>query len=384
LHHVWDVKGWDDCCPFWDDDGQAYFIATNFKDNYKIHLFKMSSDGKQLDINSDSVIHQTEGSEANKLYKINGMYYHFFSEVKSEGRVAMMERSKNIYGPYQCRQLNHVNPLTDKEPNQGGLIKDSSGKWWFFTHQGTGSWEGRAACLLPVTWISGWPVIGKPGVDTIGNMVWQNKKPISSAGKIIAPANDEFNQSHPSPKWEWNYQPRKDKWSLREHEGFLRLHAFVPVKIIDTADKRKLFYRAGNTLTQRSMRTAHNEVVIRISTAGMSNGGAAGLCHFSETYSTFGIIQQDGKKTLQYDNNGEKEIIRIIDAGIIWLRSTWDWNGKSQYAFSLDGKRFTTLNTPYQLSWGFYRGDRTGIYHYNEAEEKGFIDVDWFHYKYSK
>ena len=42
LHKIMDQAGWDDCCPFWDDDGQGYFIGTNFRDGYKIHLFKRS------------------------------------------------------------------------------------------------------------------------------------------------------------------------------------------------------------------------------------------------------------------------------------------------------------------------------------------------------
>ena len=48
LHKVWNVTGWDDPCPFWDDDGQGYLVATHFADQYKIHLFKLSADGKQI------------------------------------------------------------------------------------------------------------------------------------------------------------------------------------------------------------------------------------------------------------------------------------------------------------------------------------------------
>lgn len=73
LHHLWKTKAWDDCCPFCYDDGQAYFITPNFADNYKIHLFKMSGDCKKIGMDSDFIIHQSEGSEANKLYKINGI-----------------------------------------------------------------------------------------------------------------------------------------------------------------------------------------------------------------------------------------------------------------------------------------------------------------------
>ena len=34
--------GWDDCCPFWDEDGQGYLVGTHFADGYKIHLFKLT------------------------------------------------------------------------------------------------------------------------------------------------------------------------------------------------------------------------------------------------------------------------------------------------------------------------------------------------------
>ena len=383
LQQVMKAKGWDDCCPFWDDNGKAYFIATHFADNYKIHLFRMSADGKQIFMKSDSVIHQSQGSEANKLYKINGYYYHFFSEVKEEGRVAMIERSKNIYGPYETRQLNHVNPSIDKEPNQGGLIELASGNWWFLTHQGTGSWEGRAMCLLPVTFINDWPIIGKVGTDTIGNMVWTFKNPVSIS--VITPLqkDDEFNLPFLSPHWEWNYQPRNENWSLTERKGYLRLHAFIPASNANSAEKRKLFYSAGNTLTQRSMRTAKSRVTIKIDVAGMVNGEYGGLCHFSDVYTTIGIKQNNGIRTLFYDNNGKEKEGAQIRQTVVWLQSTWDWQGKNNYAYSLDGKIFTAFGDVSQLTWGFYRGDRISIYNYNKIQDNGFVDVDWFHYRFA-
>ncbi|MBC7784902.1 MAG: glycoside hydrolase 43 family protein, partial [Burkholderiales bacterium] len=137
LHALWRVKGWDDPCPFWDDDGQGYFICSNFSGGYAIHLFKLSADGKSLEPGFDKTLYQSKGSEANKLYKINGLYYHYFSEVHSEGRVVMMRRSKSLDGPWEMKQLNHVNKRLDKEPNQGGIVQAPSGDWWFVSHQGT-------------------------------------------------------------------------------------------------------------------------------------------------------------------------------------------------------------------------------------------------------
>ena len=46
LHCVKAEKGWDDCCPFFDDDGQLYFVGTHFADKYKTYLYRMTPDGK--------------------------------------------------------------------------------------------------------------------------------------------------------------------------------------------------------------------------------------------------------------------------------------------------------------------------------------------------
>ena len=387
LHHVWNVSGWDDCSSFRDDDGQLYFIATNFaldsKTNkkYNIHLFKMNPDGKSLIMESDSIIHQSNGSEANKLYKINGLYYHYFSEVKKEGRVIMMERSKHIYGPWEIKQLNHVNKLLDKEPNQGGLIQLTNGEWWFLTHHGTGDWEGRAASLLPITWINGWPIIGEVGSDTIGNMVWSSKKPINAKKPLLRiQTSDNFNNLSLQPQWEWNYQPLNDKWSLTERKGFLRLYAFTP---INSSNNNNILLRAGNTITQRSMRTVKNVATVKLDIHGMSTGQYAGLTHFStKSISSIGIKQENDKRYLVYHSNNKDSVGILIEGKSIWLQSTWNYQGINNYFYSIDGKTYIAFGTSSQLTWGSYRGDRIGIFNYNRMGEKGYVDIDYFNYQY--
>src|SRR3954454_16579249 len=121
LHQVLNESGWDDCCPFWDSDGQGYLVGTNFKDNYKTYLFKMTADGRDIIRETGKLINEGYGREANKLYKINNYYYHLFSEHKEGiGRYVMMQRAKNIFGPYkEMKQLSHADTLY-MEPNQGG------------------------------------------------------------------------------------------------------------------------------------------------------------------------------------------------------------------------------------------------------------------------
>lgn len=389
LHHVWNVSGWDDCCSFCDDDGQLYFIASNFKldpgnnKKYNIHLFKMTADGKNLLMESDTIIHQSRGSEANKLYKINELYYHYFSEVNREGgRQIMMRRSKSLYGVWETRQLNHVEKKKDREPNQGGLLQVSPDNWWFFTHHGKGDWEGRVASLLPVTWIDGWPIIGDVGKDTIGRMVWTDVKPIKTKEKLFIQTTDDFNSTKLSVQWEWNYQPRSDKWSLTDRNGCLRLHAFTP---INQDKKEKLILRAGNTITQRSMRTRENIVSVKMDIEQMKDGQYAGLTHLStKNYTTFGIKQENDSRFLMYDYNGIDSVVVKINQNPIFLQSTWDFHGTNTYSYSLDGQTYLSIKSRSKLTWGSYRGDRIGIFNYNTQGDQGFVDIDWFKYEYSK
>ncbi len=376
LHPLLKAKGWDDCCPFWDDDGQGYFVGTNFSDGYKIHLFKLTPDGRDLVMDSDRVIYQSKGSEANKLYKINGVYYHLFSEVKAAGRVLMMQRAKSMNGPFEGpRQLKHADREA-LEPNQGGLVQSEAGEWFFYTHHGRGSWEGRCNSLLPVTWVDGWPIIGQVGNDGIGRMVWAGKKPVANTLIIIPQSSDDFESLALPAQWEWNYQPRDEKWSLEERPGWLRLHAFVPLEPDN-------LFKAGNTLTQRCFRTSTNEVIVKLDLSGLADGQKAGLCHFAKTRSMLGVTQSGTSRRLEYKHNDEITSGPELDGEIVWLRSTWGLDGKSQYSFSLDGKNFTPFGKPYLLSWGSYRGDRIGLYSYNNKAEAGYVDVDFFHYSYA-
>ena len=377
LHPVMKGAGWDDCCPFWDDDGQGWFVGTNFKDGYKTWLFKLTPDGREIVPESRVLLNEGNRREANKLYKINGTYYHFFSEWKKDlGRYVMMQRAKSITGPYkEVRQLSHVQREV-MEPNQGGLVQTEKGDWYFFTHHGTGAWEGRAASLLPVTWLDGWPIIGTPGSDGIGNFVWSGKIPVTSTAVVTPQSSDEFTSPILAPQWEWNYQPRAEKLSLTERPGFLRLHAFKPLKPDDLR-------AAGNTLTQRALRTERNVVTVALDLTGMADGQVAGFTHFSRECTAIGVRQAEGKRTLEFRRHDQITAGPVITTQQIWLRSEWGLDGLSRYCYSVDGTTFLSFGEPSQLGWANYRGDRLGLFTYNTLAEAGSIDVDWFHYEYT-
>lgn len=125
----------------------------------------------------------------------------------------------SIRGPWsEKRQLMHADRAAG-QPNQGGIVEGPDGNWYFFTHHGTGAWEGRGASLLPVHWIDGWPVIGEPGPDGGGTMVWEGAIPLAGIPRQFPQGDDDFNTGSLSSVWEWNYQPRAAKWSLDARAG---------------------------------------------------------------------------------------------------------------------------------------------------------------------
>lgn len=240
--------GWDDCCPLFDEDGQNYFVATHFADGYKTYVFKLSADGKTVDLDSKVLINEGYGREANKLYKWNGKYYHLFSEDRDGGRYLVMQRADHPMGPYgERRRLCHTQREWN-EPNQGGYLQDAKGQWFFLTHHGHGDWGGREVSLLPVTWTSdGWPIIGQPDRDSVGLMVWRHEMPVArrpvkrsswSKDDVKGMGQAVVVNGFMAEDWEWNYHPREGFYKRTAKR--LVLKAFKPLREND-------LLKAGNT-----------------------------------------------------------------------------------------------------------------------------------------
>lgn len=367
--------GWDDCSAIWDDKGAAYFVGTHFAEGYKTYLFKMSEDGKSINRKSALLINSGSGREANKLIKVGEWYYLIFSEHKSGiGRYVMAKRSKKVVGPYKEEKQLALPSLEAMEPNQGGIVLGKDNNWYFLTHHGTGDWSGRIVSLLPVTWIDGWPILGEVLSSNIGTMKWEGTMPFKADEKLSIRRSDDFDDGQLAPQWQWNYQPRKDFFSLSERPGWLRLKAYRPLE-------SNQLLKAGNTLTQRTFRKQNNNVVVRMDISNMEDGQKVGICHFSSQYSSIGVVKEGSDCYLEYRKNGKiTGGIRILSK-FIWFRSQWGLDGKSRYAYSLDGDNFLPFGEPYQLVWGNYRGDRIGVYCFNDKTESGFVDVDYFHYR---
>jgi beta-xylosidase len=290
----------------------------------------------------------------------------------------MMRRAPSIRGPWsEKRQLMQADRAA-MEPNQGGILQGPDGNWYFFTHHGSGDWSGRAASLLPVHWVDGWPVIGQPDAAGIGTMVWEGKMPVPDPVRQFPQGGDDFGAQALAPVWEWNYQARMDKWSLSARPGHLRLHAFPG---LDGGNLLKV----GNVPTQRVVRTRDQSFAARLDLAGMADGQHAGLVHFTaqphsgnpaESTASAGIVMAEGKRYLEVSRDGNYTRLQAWPHDAIWLRSTWGLDGKSTVAVSADGATYKTVLPDFPLTWGAYRGSRVGVFTFNPTGEKGYVDVD--------
>ena len=367
-------RGWDDCSAIWDEKGRGWFVGTCFAEGYKTYLFTMSPDGTSIDRSTPRLVNEGNGREANKLLFHDGYYYLIFSEHRDGvGRYVMAKRDHKMTGNFSEERQLLLPCRESNEPNQGGIIEGPDGCWHFLTHHGSGDWSGRIVSLLPVQWQDGWPMMGDTTNGTPGTMVWQSAMPVQSVQPLHLQRSDDFDNPELPAQWQWNYQPRTGFFSLSERPGWLRLRAFPPLE-------SGHLLKAGNTLSQRSFRSPHNIVTIRIDISQMADGQHAGLCHFAEHSGAIGVVRIGGQTRLELRFDDNPEPGPSVSSRYLWLRSTWSLDGLSHFSYSTDGDKFIPFGS-YPLSWGYYRGDRIGIYNYNDEAERGLIDVDYLQYE---
>jgi beta-xylosidase len=367
-------QGWTDPAAFWDEDDKQAYLVCNFgrdpvQKKNQMRLFKMSWDGKKL-LDEGTALYHGSGAEAAKIYKVNGYYYIFFAEWIDGDRKQLVLRGKSMYGPFERKIVMEKAAGARRSVCQGALVQAADGRT-------TGSsYEGRSQWLIPVKWRSGWPVLGEdPDGNGIGNTVAGRKKPIPGYPIDAPQTDDEFDSVKLGPQWQWNHNPRDDRWSLAERPGWLRLRANVPV-----GDGG--FWNASNTISQRLMGKGKGIVTAKVDISGMQPGQQAGFCRHSGQFILLGIrVDRDGEKKLIFNNNGRPKEGPIIRKDVIYYRTQNDGD-QAFYEYSLDGDEFKKFGEPFRLEFGRWRGDRPGFYCWNDQRAAGYIDIDYFHYDY--
>lgn len=367
LHEVKRISKWEDPCPFWDDDGNAY-LGHSTVGAGPIIIHRMSPDGKRL-LDEGRIVYVGKVAEGTKFFKRNGYYYLIIPEggVSRGWQTAL--RSKNIYGPYERRVVLQQGRTAVNGPHQGSLIELESGESWFLHFQSAGA-LGRVCHLQPVEWVNDWPVMG-----CRGEPVSIYRKPCLAAkvqGVGLA-TDDHFEQPQLGLQWQWNHNPVDSNWSLTERPGHLRLKA-MPAEDIA---------RARNTLTQKLL-GGRGLITAELDLSQMAPGQLAGLTFLSgaESQNYLAIRKTASGKYLEAATTDVFWHGPPLDSPIIRLRTEYDFSGSTQFSFGLNDHPFYPIGGACELRFGHWKGARIGIFTYQAQGEDGIIDVSSFRYQH--
>ena len=351
-----------------DDNGRVYVVHGQDT----LYVTELNSDALSVKSGPRKIFHSPdypylEGSHA---YKINGQYYILATTGGTAGREVCL-RAGNIYGPYE-----HIVVLHDDSNypgnflHQGGMVQLKNGDWWFIIMQDRGP-IGRVPNLEPVTWVNGWPMLGKDGKGVV-----TGKKPdVGGSFPITAPATaDEFNSPTLGLQWQWNHNPDPQNWSLTERPGWLRLKA-------GKADNLR---HARNTLTQR-VQGPVSEGTVELDVRHLKDGDVAGFGVFEFPYA-FVAVRQDGNARQIVMVNDDKTIMTVnhLTSNTVWFRAAATAAGfTASFYYSTDGKTFQPIGNELKMALGLtWTANRFALFNYStkEAGVGGEADFNWFHF----
>lgn len=372
LLNVKNVNGWEDPCPLWDDDGQAY-IGRSQLGGGPIIIHKMSADGTQL-LDDGETVYSGPVSEGTKMFKKDGFYYISIPEGGVSTGWQTVLRSENIYGPYEKKIVLEQGTTNVNGPHQGAFVDTPNGEWWFYHFQSKDP-QGRIVHLQPARWEDGWPIVGVDNdMNGIGEPVKQYVKPnTGKTSEVFGPkTSDDFSSSQLAVHWQFNHNPVNTHWSLTERSGYLTIKALK-------ADKLR---NAKNSLTQKIM-GYYGEVSTEINCSRLAEGQRAGLFCLGNRFNAIGVEHKDGKNHIYVEFDGNAEQIIEISGDVVYFKAFLNGNSNEhQLYYSFDNVEYTACKDLFSLQSGDWKGARVGLFSYNTEGDAGEADFGWFEYKY--
>lgn len=424
---VWVMKGKGliDCCPLWDEDGKAYLShgCAGSRAGVKSVLFvaPMSPDGTKV-IGPSQIVydgHEDQPTiEGTKFYKRNGYYYIFSPAggVKYGWQVEL--RSKNPYGPYE----EYVGLAQGKSkingPHQGAWVDTQNGEDWFLHFQDKHAY-GRVVHLQPARWKNDWLVIGedKDG-DGCGDPVLTWKKPnLPSSGNFQPAEDDDFNSTTLGLQWQFE-GPYSQYWYFCDAaKSKLRLYG------VQAPDNYKNLSDLQNALMQK-LPTENFTVTAKLkfipNPSYKQKGEEAGFMIKGLDYAALKFVSTENGCVLRYvtclgaqKGKAEKTIAEIpvkmvkqakpytqkyavddipqprMGTVDVYVRAEVKSSGignniksHAQFYYSLDGKKYSKMGTPFEVKEGKWVGAKIGFFNMRpeSKNDAAFLDIDWIRF----
>lgn len=401
-------KGIIDTCPLWDDDGKVYMVhayaGSRVGLNSIISICELNAEATQAITPSRIVFDGHEKHpvcEGPKFYK-RGEYYYIFHPAGGVSKGwQVVQRSKNVYGPYEWKIVLAQGNTSVNGPHQGAWVDTVTGEDWFLHFQDVGAC-GRIVHLQPMKWVEGWPVMGadKDG-DGCGEPLLTCKKPnVGRDYPICTPQeSDEFDGYTLSPQWQWQANIN-EKWAyFAGDKGYVRLYSYPVVK-----DYKNL-WNVANLMIQKTPSDRFTATLkLTFSPTKKYKGERTGLVVMGMDYA--GLIMENTEKGLVLSqveckkaNHGNSEQVNTsvdLNQNTLHLRVRFASSGEKikkreresplgvmcDFSYSLDGKTFLPLGKTFQAKEGLWIGAKVGVFCTRPdiiTNDGGWTDVDWFH-----
>ncbi len=415
---IFEGKGWIDPCPFWDDDGRAYMVSAFAKSRigFKsiLNLAEMKPDCSGLIDEGRHIFDGNENGqvtiEGPKLYKRNGYYYIMAPAggVKPGWQVVL--RSKNIWGPYEYKNVLVQGNTPVNGPHQGAWLDTQTGEEYFLHFQDVYA-AGRIVHMQPVRWENDWPIMGeqisadagqpvmthkKPDIGENARRALENFKKENGLSDIYAPdASDDFSGEKLGMQWQWNANHKDDWYKLTGHSIQLKaVHKETENSIANTS----------NLLLQKWIApefTAYTE----LDTAMMQEGDIAGMVSLGVDYGavavrreqgTFKIVSVSGHQNFKNEQAFSQDKVEELaevkctpeNSCKIYFRNRVeklpslekDVPRQMIYLdYSTDGENYTTA-LEYEATAGRWVGVKNGIFCCHEGDGDGkFAEFGYFY-----
>ncbi len=371
-------KGLIDPCPLWDDDGQAFLVhayaGSRAGIKHRLRVCPMAPDASRLLGEGKIVFHEPEKHptlEGPKFLKRDGWYYILAPAGGVETGWQLALRSRNIYGPYECKIVLEQGNTPVNGPHQGALIDTTDGEWWFVHFQDAGIY-GRVTHLQPVQWRDGWPMMGESR-DGLAVPVLHHAKPAAN-GPLLAPqTSDEFDSSTLGLQWQWHAN-HLDSWcELGRRKSWLRLHSQFVVH-------EKLAHIPNLLLQKFPARAFTVETALDFSHA--QPGEEAGLIVAGESSVVLALEKTAAGTQLILRNDSGKKVLQSGVPDSIRLQATVEDGGRCTFSFAF-AEGLVPVSETFQAKKGVWIGAKVGLYSVRrqEPESAGHADFDYFLFK---
>ncbi len=382
-------KGLIDPCPFWDDNGKAYLIHAFAGSRAGIKsillINQLSTDGTKI-LDEGTLIFDGHDHhptlEGPKVYKHNGYYYLSAPAGGVPTGYQLILRAKNIYGPYEEKIVLEQGKTPINGPHQGGWVNTPNGQWWFIHFQDKEAY-GRILHLQPMKWVNNWPVMGNdPDGDGKGEPVLVYKKPNVGKQHPVAapPESDEFSGIQLGKQWQWHANP-KATWAFASNQGYLRMFSYK------LPDSFKNYWDVPNLLLQK-FPAEEFSVTTKLTFSPRLEGEKVGLIVMGTDYGYLSLSKKGNDIALTYTTcksadkgTPETEItLATISPKNIYFKVNIRKGAICQFAYSLDGETFITVQENFKAMPGRWIGAKVGLFVTRTAQtnDSGFADIDYF------